>query len=188
MLFAIISVSAPAADKPTAAEKKDLGIFIENRGQSATGHYQLIGMYRHQLTSSIGVYSFTEKVWSGSSWFEAYAGPTWKPASWLQFGVAAGREMNPNGIRYAGMFSATVKKADFFGVFENGASGPYRYITAVYHLPKNFNIGMMDEATASGIGPRVEYAARKNVTVWGATLYDRDTRKTNTTFAVDFSF
>ncbi len=90
-------------------------------------------------------------------------------------------------MRRNAFFSIDKDKLSVFGTFENGGSGPWHKVTAIYKINETVGVGMMDE-TLLGVGPRVEYSLKKNVTLWGALLHDRDTGKTASTLAVNFSF
>ena len=146
---------------------------------------KVIGYYERDLTDSFGIYVLTEAESDG--YRQAYGGPKWKPLSWLEVGVGIGKENVPNAMRRNAFFSIDKDRFSIFGTFENGGSGPWHKITAVYKIYETVGVGAMDE-TLLGFGPRVEYNLKRKLTLWGALLHDRDTGKTVSTLAANFSF
>lgn len=174
-------VAAPAM----AAESDDLGFWFEAQAVSGKNPSSILGYYGKDITDSLGLYVLAFQDSSG--YREAYAGPTWKPLSWLQVGAGIGKENKPTSTRHNVFFDARWEKVSVYGTFENGGSGPWHKVTATYKISEKFGAGVMDESFI-GRGPRLEYNIKKDVQVWGAFLHDRDTGKNTTVFAVNFSF
>lgn len=174
-----------------AEEESGLGFWFEGQVIS-NGISRTIGQYERNVVGPVGFYLLAEQDSDG--YRQAYAGPTWKPFDWLELGIGIGMEHVPdaggesNSTRTNAFFSVNWEKISLYGSFENGASsGPWRVLTAIYHISDTVGIGMMEESSL-GFGPRVEYAIMKNVTIWGGILYDRNESKTNSVLAVNFSF
>ena len=103
LCFAFVPIRVFAAE-----ESKELGFWFEGQALSNDNLGRFLGHYDHDLASSpvgiFGFYVFAEQDSNG--YRQIYAGPTWKPASWITFGVGAGREIMPNSTRYNGFFDA----------------------------------------------------------------------------------
>ena len=182
LILFCLSVSSPAM----AAETEDeLGFWFEGRTDSKKSS-QVVGWYERQMTDRFGIYGLVN-LESDDRYRQAYAGLTVKPlpttAPWLQLGVGVGRERDGDGsgIRKNLFVSVDAEKVDCFATYETGYSGPWHRINCVYHTSKRVSVGAMQE-TNLGIGPRVEYHIKKNLTVWSALFRDR------AIIAVNFSF
>lgn len=185
MLY-FVFVSLPVM---AAGTNDKVGLWFEGQVIS-NGLSKAIGYYEKNLTNSIGLYVLAEKESNG--YYEFYAGPKWKPLEWLEIGVGVGKENVPNSTRRNFFFDANGEKFSAYGTFENGGSGRWHQVKLVYRLTNKIGVGAMDE-TSLGLGPRVEYHIKKNVHVWGAVLRnreeeDKDTRKTISVLAINFSF
>ena len=179
-LMCITLVSMPTV----AVESDKSGFWIEGRVVN-NGSASVIGWYERQFTDAFGFYLLGETENDGSR--QMYGGPTWKPLSWLQLGIGAGRENRPNSIRRNAFVSINTEKIEGFASFETGGSGAWHRVHAVYRLTSEISAGVMDDKIL-GFGPRVEYNIKKNVKAWGALLHDRNTGKTESTVAINFTF
>ena len=137
------------------------------------------------FSGPFGYYAFGQV--SSNGYRQLYAGPTWKPASWLEVGIGVGKENMPDSTRRNAYFWVGHEGMSVFGTFENGGSGPWHKMVLNYRLNDAVGIGVMDQAFL-GFGPRVEYNIKKGVQLWGAVLRDNDTNSTNAKLAVKFSF
>jgi hypothetical protein len=178
MLCSLVSLTS------SAAETGERGFWFEVQAIK-NNPSKVIGYYERDLTDSFGFYVLTEAESDG--YRQAYGGPKWKPLPWLEVGVGIGKENMPNAMRRNAFFSIDKDKLSVFGTFENSGSGRWHRVTAVYKINESVGAGMMDE-TLLGFGPRVEYNLKKNVTLWGALLHDRNNGNTVSTLAVNFSF
>ncbi|HCR52496.1 TPA: hypothetical protein DIV48_02490 [Candidatus Kaiserbacteria bacterium] len=176
-----------------AEEEKELGLWVEAR-EASRGPSEVIGWYERELSPSVGW--FASAVALSDRYRNIYAGPYWKPTDWLQLGVGVGRENQPPSSMRSAFFSVETDRFHSFGVFESGGSGRWYRVHAVYDIGDRFSIGGMTERDI-GIGPRVEYALTKNVSIWAAALRgsvprldeEEGTEKKSTVlFAVNFSF
>lgn len=183
MLFCLVPFPSLAAEMDTG-----IGVWLEARAASGNKPSEIVGYYDHSFTDSLGVYVVAA---TGSDRYrEVYAGPMWKPLSWLQVGIGFGREIMPgmhNSARHNMFVSIDRKKFSVYATRENGGSDPWHKVIALYKMTDATSAGVMNE-TLLGTGPRVEYSIRKDVVVWGALLRDRDTRETTSLLAVNFSF
>lgn len=185
LLCMSMSVSLPVMAAET--EDEELGFWVEAQMVS-DGVKKATLWYERELTESFGLYALVYAE-SGEYW-TAYAGPTWRPTSWLQVGVGIGRETMPDeihGVRRNFFLDANWEKVNLFWTFENGNSGPWHKVTATYAISEKFGAGVMDE-TGLGHGPRLEYNIKKNVQVWGAVLHDKDTGDNTSIIAINFTF
>lgn len=183
MLFSIASIPVMAAE-----EDSGLGFWVEAGVASGKNPSWITGYYEHSFTDSLGLYAVAEKESDGYQ--EFYVGPKWKPLDWLEVGVGIGRETIPgagNAVRRNAYFSIDREKFAIYGTFENGGSGPWHKVTAVYKVSETISAGLMND-TLYGTGPRLEYNITKKFQVWGAMLHDRDTGGNTSLFAVNYSF
>lgn len=185
MLFCLSSLPVLATE-----ESDDMGFWFEAGAASGKNHASwLTGYYEKSFTDSIGVYVIADTESDG--FHEWYVGPKVKLAEWLEAGVAVGRESIrgelKNSPRRNAFVSINTDKVTVFATYENGGSGSWHKAYALYKAMETVSAGAMYE-TKFGLGPRVEYAITKNVTVWGALLRNRDTKETTSLFSVNFTF
>jgi len=171
-------------------EPKELGFWFEGRAVS-NGSSSIVGWYELRLIGKLGFYVLGEVENSG--YRQMYAGPTLQLLPWLQIGAGVGAEHVPdeltasNTTRTNVFVAVDTEKFYSFITFENGGSGSWHRVHALYRVTGNVAIGAMDE-TDLGFGPRVEYNIKKNVTAWVALLHDRNEQKSHMVFAINFSF
>lgn len=177
-VFLVFSVSSLAADFWLEGQ-------MVHNGNGKNGSQINSGVSGNPGDDSFGYYVFAQALSNG--YRQIYGGPTWKPLSWFEVGVAFGRENVSDSARRNAYFS--VRKGDFsaYGTFENGGSGPWHKVVLSYSVNDLIGIGVMDQAFL-GRGPRVEYKIKEGVSLWGAVLYDNITRTTNSTLAVTLRF
>lgn len=182
MLLCTASLSVMAAE---ADSEKELGFWFEARMDSKKSS-ELVGWYEREFTEHFGVYGLVS-LESDDRYRQGYVGITMKPAPqalpWLQIGAGIGRERDSesSGVRRNLFVSVDAERVSGFATYEDGMSGPWHRVYAVYHLNDKFSVGGMQETNLGG-APRVEYHLKKNLTVWGAIFQDR------AVFAVNFSF
>jgi len=181
MTLVFVSVPVMAAD-----DEKDLGFWVEVKTQS-NGVAGAVGWYEKELTKNFGFYAAV--IVETGKYREFYVGPYWKPTDWLQLGVAIGRESDQgtNSFRRNAFAQIDTEKVFALAIYENGGSGPWHRVHAVYHLNEKSSVGGMTERFL-GHGPRAEYKIAKNVTVWSALLRNQTTKESTSLFAVNFSF
>lgn len=168
-----------------AADEKDknIGVWTETRIDRTGSSF--IGYYDKNLTDIVGLYALVN---IGSDGYrQAYAGPKWKPLSWLEVGVGIGKENIQSSVRRNFFFDANWEKVNVFGTFENGGSGPWHKVTVTYKLTEKVSAGVMYQ-TDLGFGPRLEYTVKKDVQLLGAVLHDHATGNTTPTIAINISF
>ena len=146
---------------------------------------QVNGGLSGNISGPVGYFVFGQTISTG--YRQIYGGPTLKPFSWLEVGVAGGQETGGTPNRRAAYLWSGNDSVSVIGIFENGGSGPWHKIVVNYRVSNSVGIGIMDQAFL-GRGPRMEYSLNKNVTLWGAVLHDKTSNSTNSTFAVNFSF
>lgn len=168
MACAIASVPAMGADTEA---KKDFW-WLEARWASKSPS-RVTGWFERELTDSIGLYILAEKESGGYQQF--YAGPTWKHGDVLKVGAGLGRETVRDEFtadRMNAFFDLNIEKLSVSGTFENGRSGRWHRITAVYTPAKQLGFGLMKESDL-GFGPRLQYnIPETKVQAWGALLHD----------------
>jgi len=179
-LYSFLILLCVLASTSVAAEEK-IGVWTETRVDRTGASF--IGYYDKDFTDSIGIYALVNVGTDG--YRQAYAGPKWKPLSWLEVGAGLGHENIPNSIRRNFFFDANWEKVNVFGTFENGGSGSWHKVTATYKLSEKISAGIMNQ-TGLGFGSRLEYGVTKTVQVWGAVLHEHG--KTTPTIAITYSF
>lgn len=113
---------------------------------------------------------FGWSAWSLTSkgWSEAYAGPTWTPASWISLSASIGLETDKKPMRLSA--SSWIGKGKFASltIHETGGSGYWYKEVATYQATPKTNVGVYSQRF-TGTGP---YADRKlgKFLVWGTIL------------------
>ena len=194
LMLCLVSLPISAIAAEEKEEPKSLGFWFEGQ-MISNGTSKVTGYYEHSLTESFGFYVLAETESTG--YREAYAGPTFKPFSWLQVGIGVGiehmpdTEDAPNSARYNAFFNIDWKNVAAYGTLEGGGSGLWHHVRATYKLfDERIAIGVMDE-TDLGIGPRLEYnfsIKAVHMQIWGAVLYNYNAGETMSTAAINFSF
>jgi len=181
-----LPVPAPAAEEAN----NELGFWFETRAVS-NGSSSVVGWYERPITKKLGFYVLGEVESSG--YRQMYAGPTLQLLPWLQIGAGIGAEHSPDEMAASNITRTNVfvdvdiKKFYSFVTFENGGTGSWHRVHALYRATDKISFGAMDE-TDLGFGPRIEYALKKSVTAWSALLYDRSEQKSHMVFAINCSF
>lgn len=172
----------------TASESNEFGLWFEARVAS-NGSSTIIGWYERRISDLLGFYVLGEEERDG--YRQMYAGPTFKPLSWLQVGVGVGAEHYQgdtgalNTVRYNAFAAVDIGKFYAFSTVENGGSGSWHRVHAIYRATDKISFGAMEEF-GLGFGPRLELNITKGVQLWGAVLHDSGAN--NAVFAVNFSF
>ncbi len=146
---------------------------------------QIDGGVSGTISGQIGYYCFAQALSVG--YRQAYCGPNWKPASWLEVGVGVGQENATTPNRRNAYFSIDREKYTLFGTFENGGSGPWHKVMVTYKFTETVGAGLIDQSFF-GLGPVVTYRVKKDVTLVGAAAYDLDTNTKSSKISVIFNF
>jgi hypothetical protein len=190
LILLCLFVSLPAMAAETS-EEKEMGFWFEARVDSKKSA-QVVGWYEHEFTDMFGVYGLVS-LENEDRYRQAYAGIALKPlpksAPWLQIGAGLGRErdIESSGVRRNIFVSVDSEKVSGFATYENGMTGPWHRVHAVYRVTDTISVGAMKE-TGLGFGPRAEYNIKKNLQFWIAILRSPETKETTSVFAVNFSF
>ncbi len=101
---------------------------------------------------------------------EAYAGLTFSPKNWLQFGAGAGIEQAPRPARFGSFLWAGNQRQSGLAIFEQGGSGPWWKAEYNYQLYAQLGVGLITERF-KGSGIRLQVSLPKTpLTLWGAPL------------------
>lgn len=153
-------------------EKKGLWWF-ETEVKTSGVHNQKI-WYERDLTKRIGFYGFVFGETTGYK--NGYAGLYVKPHETVQIGIGAGREEDAScaSIRKNVYFAIDTERFHSFGTLENGCTGPWHRVHAVYKFDaeKKWATGPMYDRN-DGLGWRLEYSISKIATVWFAVMHNR---------------
>lgn len=101
------------------------------------------------------------------SWAQAYAGPTFAPAKWVE--VSANIGVETGGHRFAESLWMGHGRFNLLAIYEHGSGDPWHTIRADAKIAKGFFAGFHSQGFV-GQGVRAGWT-RKKVTVWGALLY-----------------
>lgn len=186
-MLCLTSVSLPvmAADESGGGNGEKVKPFWIETRMDTKRESQTVGWYEHGFTEMFGMYALVS-LENTDRYREGYAGITMKPfrqLPWLQFGIGIGRERDgeSSGVRRNAFFSIDSDKVNAFGTFEDGVTGPWHRVNAVYNVSEAISLGTMHESK-NGWAPRAEYHITKDFTVWTAVFRDR------AVFAVNYSF
>ena len=95
-------------------------------------------------------------IYKSQIWSEGYGGLTYMPIKNLQLGAGIGIEdANDHPIRLSSMIWVGDKKWYILSILEDGGSGKWHQINALYRLNKYIQFGLMEEKY-TGFGPRIE--------------------------------
>jgi len=109
-------------------------------------------------------------IYKNKIWSEGYGGLTYMPTKKLQLGAGIGIEDADDPLRLSSMIWVGDKKWYFLSLFEDGGSGKWHQINALYRLNKYIHLGMMEEKF-TGFGPRLELIAPNlPITLWFTLL------------------
>lgn len=109
---------------------------------------------------------FEWSVWSLTckGWAEAYVGPVWKAAEWLELSGSIGIETDKNPLRYAGSIWMGSGRFSFISFQEGGGSGWWHKEVGTLRIVKSFKAGVHSQRFV-GTGPYAEVTVNK-FTVW----------------------
>ena len=97
-------------------------------------------------------------IYKNKIWSEGYGGLTYMPTKNLQLGVGIGIEDADDPLRLSSMIWVGDKKWYVLSLLEDGGSGKWHQINALYRLNKYIQFGLMEEKY-TGFGPRIELTA-----------------------------
>jgi hypothetical protein len=120
------------------------------------------------------------------TWSQAYAGPSFKIAKWLEVGIGGGVEQTTGHGRLGSFVSANAGKESFFAVYENGASGRWFVATGAHKLSKHVSVGFHAQDLL-GIGPRTDVTFGQ-MTVWTALPIEKECGKIGKNFVFGVKF
>lgn len=176
-------VAEKAADED---EAHGLGFWVETQVAKG-GAAEAVVYFDKLVTDNVGFYAQAFKDSAGYS--SLYAGPKFRIAEGVEIGIAIGREVlerhAPSTIVRNVWVSVDREQFSLYATLEKGDAGKWHKVTAMYKLTDDINVGVMNESFL-GTGPRLEYAAAKDVQVWGAVL--RTGGKNTPMVAVNYSF
>jgi len=186
LMLCLVVLPAFAADEP-----KELGFWFEAQAAGNTKPWKFTTLYEPPTKGRFGFF-VTADQWS-DEYRVAYTGPTFKVTEWLKVGIGIGGEQTTpeegahQYFRCAMTLEVNLGKISAFGTFENGGTGPWHRVSAVYKISEKIGVGGMSE-TDIGIGPRVEYRIAKNFQIWGALLRDPTETSYTPILAINYSF
>jgi len=123
-----------------------------------------------------GQFGWSAYFYTGQSWSEAYAGPTWSPAKWATLAASVGLQSAAKGenpIRYAGSLWLGNQLGSVLSVYERGAetSNDWWKVKAFANVAKGVRAGVFLEKEKD-IAPVLEVSIAKRFAVWGAYYKD----------------
>jgi len=157
-----------------------LTIFLLAGSASAqvSGYIELESLvYDGSVTPSLNLYfrgpirgPWGWSAWSLTSegWSEAYVGPTYAPADWVEFSLSVGVESDPSTFRYAGSVWMGRGRWALLSIHEDGGSGYWYKYLGTYRLNESAALGVFSQRSV-GTGPYLELG--KKFQVWGAVLF-----------------
>ena len=109
-------------------------------------------------------------IYKNKIWSEGYGGLTYMPTENLQLGAGLGIEDADNPLRLSSMIWVGDKKWYILSLLEDGGSGKWHQINALYRLNKYIQFGIMEEKF-TGLGPRLELTIPNlPITLWFSSL------------------
>ena len=110
-------------------------------------------------------------IYKSQTWSEGYGGLTYMPIKNLQLGAGIGIEDdNDHPLRLSSMIWLGDKKWYILSLLEDGGSGKWHQINAIYRFNKYIHFGMMEEKF-TGFGPRLELMVPNlPVSIWFSSL------------------
>ena len=97
-------------------------------------------------------------IYRNKIWSEGYGGLTYMPTKNLQLGAGIGIEDADDPLRLSSMIWVGDKKWYILSLLEDGGSGKWHQINALYRLNKYIQFGFMEEKY-TGFGPKIELTA-----------------------------
>jgi hypothetical protein len=157
--------------------------FQNGRGETSTGVNVLVNV---TITKRFGLYSFGQ---TSKNYSQIYAGPTFSPKPWIQFGAGIGAEQAKHPLRGGAFVWMGKKKVSNLFITEHGASkgsGWYKNILNV-QVTKRLGVGAIAQRFL-GVGPYMQFKLSKRFMVWGGPTYDIPSHKAKATVALHYSF
>ena len=96
-------------------------------------------------------------VYKNNSWSEGYFGFTYMLKNFFQVGAGLGMEDAQDPLRLGGLVWIGKKDWYVLSLFEDGGSGPWHQVNAIYRFNKYLGFGLMEEKY-TGFGPRFEFS------------------------------
>ena len=104
------------------------------------------------------------------SWAEGYGGLTYMPYPFFQLGLGLGLEQANNPLRFGIIIWVGKKDWSVLTLLEDGGSGNWHQIKAIYRLNRYIGIGLMQEKF-TGFGPRLEVTIPQlPIQLWASLL------------------
>ena len=125
-------------------------------------------------------------AYKNDSWSEVYGGLTYMPIPYFQFGAGLGLEDANNPLRLGSMIWIGKDNWYLLSLLEDGGSGKWHQINAIYRLNQYLGIGLMKERY-TGFGPKFELTIPSLPTqLWFSFLNLSDNQ--NVYFTIKFLF
>ena len=160
-------------------------IEMETHLQSGDAYLQGEFWLQGNITDKIGFFGWALEA---KAWSEIYAGPSWKPASWLQVGAGAGVEHSTQKARFAQFVWMGDGPFYLFALAEEGGGYGFWYRAfAMYVVNKRLQLGMMSQHKL-GIGPKIEVALFKPFSVWFTVMTFGSAPKTSVFGTIKLGF
>ena len=177
LLFCIFTISFIYSKTDVQIEIKNL--FID----SQTLHAANILMMHSFEGKKYGTFAWAYK---NDSWSEGYCGLTYMPTPYFQFGAGLGLEDADSPLRLGSMIWIGKDNWYLLSLLEDGGSGKWHQINAIYRLKQYLGIGLMKEKY-TGNGPKFELIVPSlPVQLWFSLLRVSDNR--NIYFTIKFLF
>lgn len=145
-LFFIFNISSILSQNTLQVELKNL----------FTGSETLIAANALMMNSfkdkKYGTYLW---IYKNKVWSEGYGGITYMLTKNLQLGAGIGIEEADDPLRFSSMIWFGKNNWYLLSLLENGGSGEWHQINALYRLNKYIDIGLMEEKF-TGFGPKLE--------------------------------
>lgn len=138
--------------------------YVEERNVVKSGNAPLVAVsFADSLRDPIGWYAWSQV---GSSYAQAYVGPTVAPKKWFQVGAALGLEQAQRTGRFGSFVWLGAGRCSILGVYEDGGSGSFRKAVGRCQLGPT-HVGLWYD-NYLGAGPYLEASVPKTpLTLWG---------------------
>jgi hypothetical protein len=128
------------------------------------------GWISGNITATVGTFAWFQV---DENYAEAYAGPSFSPKPWLQFGAGAGVEQTAHPLRLGSFIWAGNQRVQFLFMGEGLGSGWWYKSECNWNASKKLGLGLMTERF-KGTGPRIQYSMPHTpLTVWSAFLFEQ---------------
>jgi len=182
LMWAVVSVSAQETSKISGFLESQTN-FENGRGETSTGVNALVNV---ALTKKTGLYVFAQ---TSKGYSQVYAGPTYSPKPWIQFGTGVGVEQAKHPFRAGGFVWVGKGKVSNLLIVEKGAtkgSGWYKDILNV-QVADRVGVGVISQRFL-GTGLYGQVKLSKHFLLWGAPTYDFASHKMKGTIGLRYNF